>query len=376
MAYKNLRCRALAVGAVLSLGVCLPLQSVVYAQEDSHSQTPELANAVSEAVAGTPSSGGEIASVKSGDGFAAQSDDFKVGIPENSSDSITVTKESIGGVEKAVAIGVGGEGGQVGELAPDGSVVYNGESGVSQTVQATEGGVRIHNIIQSDQAPTEFVHKLDLPNGARLVKASELELSGEDAENATVELQENQGAANEGIDPILIVDQDDKLIAGFGEAWAKDASGADVLTSYEIRDGALVQKVDHQLQDVQYPVVADPYLFIDLVKSANWVEHDEGWTLEVVPTGWARAHSFSRPSISYLVGSLGWDELYDKYKDEGRGIKTNLGGMRDQWICHQQLVGVRAPRKETWNLDEWRPDVGYIETVNTQCNPGGTRFFD
>jgi hypothetical protein len=46
---------------------------------------------------------------------------------------------------------------------------------------------------------------------------------------------------------------------------------------------------------------------------------------------------------------------------------TNLGGMRDQYICHQQI----AFAKRTSNLDEWRPDVSYSATVRARCNPGG-----
>jgi len=45
--------------------------------------------------------------------------------------------------------------------------------------------------------------------------------------------------------------------------------------------------------------------------------------------------------------------------------------MRDQCICHVQIVSVRSSRKPTWNLDEWRPNVGYAQTVNSACNPGG-----
>jgi len=63
------------------------------------------------------------------------------------------------------------------------------------------------------------------------------------------------------------------------------------------------------------------------------------------------------------------DELYSKYKDAG--LNTNLQGMRDQYICHVQIVSVRSSRKPTWNLDEWRPNVGYAQTVNSACNPGG-----
>lgn len=119
-----------------------------------------------------------------------------------------------------------------------------------------------------------------------------------------------------------------------------------------------------------YPVVADPYFGYDLIQSARWVWHSgAGWTFEVTPTGWARWNAGG-----YLPGVYGWNELYSKYRY--RGLNTNLNGMRDQYICHRQIVALRAPNKPTWNLDEWRPDVGYWQTLNTSCNPGGAKWFD
>lgn len=70
----------------------------------------------------------------------------------------------------------------------------------------------------------------------------------------------------------------------------------------------------------------------------------------VAPTGWARLNAGG-----YAVGVARWNELYSKYRN--RGLNTNLDGMRDQFICHQQIVALRSPRKPTWNLDEWRPNV-------------------
>jgi len=241
-----------------------------------------------------------------------------------------------------------------------GSVVYSGET-TGRTVHATKDGVRISNIIRSADAPNEYVHKLTLPNGAKVMRASEYQLSGEDAENSKAASAQTTNATGESADPIVVVDKNNMLIAGFGEAWAKDANGKDMPTNYEIKDGSLIQKVDHNQPGVQYPVVADPYLWIDLIDSAEWLQRDEGWTLSVTPTLWARANA-----PGYLIGVWGWNELYDKYKDVGRGINTNIGGLRDQYICHQQF----AFFKDRWNLDEWRPDVSYPSTVAAGCNPG------
>lgn len=138
-------------------------------------------------------------------------------------------------------------------------------------------------------------------------------------------------------------------------------------TSYEIRGNNVIQHVDKTGGNC--PIVADPWLWIDLISSATWSYHPEGWTLMVAPSGWARAQAGS-----YAVGAADWNELYSKYRN--RGLNTNLAGMRDQLIRHQQIVAIRSPRKPTWNLDEWRPNIGYLQTVNTSCNPGGSKWFD
>lgn len=372
---KKLRLRVASGSLAICLCVMIPLQSHAQPHEDAQSYTQEVANSVSSAVAETPSSGGEVASTKVADGFEAQTEDIVVSVPNKPTPEVITTDNSTSRGKQTITIGLNGADLEEGQLASDGSVVFKGKGNMSQTVQATQEGVRIHNVIESEDGPTEFVHTLGLPEGTKLVHASELELSDEDAEDAAATREQVESNSNDE-DPIIIVDNNNEFIAGFGRAWAKDASGADVPTNYEIRDGALVQKVEHNAGSVQYPIVADPYLFWDLVKSAEWVEHEDGWTLNVTPTGFARAAAFDYPHNTFSIGSLGWSELYDKYKDQGRGIKHNLGGMRDQWICHQQIVAIRAPGKETWNLDEWRPDVSYIETVNTQCNPGGPRLFD
>jgi Protein of unknown function (DUF2599) len=104
---------------------------------------------------------------------------------------------------------------------------------------------------------------------------------------------------------------------------------------------------------------------VSYIHSARWDPTSRGWTLRVTPTAFARAAGILGLPQSYRAGVDGWKELYAKYKD--RGLNTNLGGMRDQYICHQQI----AYAKRTWNLDEWRPDVSYSATVRAGCNPGG-----
>lgn len=106
-----------------------------------------------------------------------------------------------------------------------------------------------------------------------------------------------------------------------------------------------VTKFNHLSGNVRYPVVADPWLGLALVSNATCKQDNLcRWTLAVTPTLWARLQAGG-----YLPGVAGWNELYAKYKNVGRGIKVNLGGMADQYICHQQVVAIRLPTKSTWN---------------------------
>ncbi len=228
-------------------------------------------------------------------------------------------------------------------LTKDGSLVYDDLANRADiTVQAVSSGVRIATKLESASAPTRYSFGLTVPTGA------------------TVAMSDTS---------VLIADAAGEFLGGLSPAWAQDANGVDVPTHYELSGNVVTQVVDTSNTAIAYPVVADPYLWRDLISSARWAYHTEGWTLMVAPTGWARFNAGS-----YGIGKLDWNELYAKYRNSG--LNTNLGGMRDQLICHQQIVAIRSPRKPTWNLDEWRPDVSYTSTVNASCNPGGSRWFD
>lgn len=358
------------VSALLCVGTAAIVQSQAFAQEAEQlpdDRVAEIASAVEKANTNEASSTAKVPSTSTPSGFEALSNDMAVTISQNPSEGVTLTKQSSGG-NQSITIGIADSAQHTGELANDGSVVFQGNNrSTSHSVQVMEEGVQIHNVMENADAPIEFVHKLTLPEGAKLLKASEVPLSSDDAATAGESQPKVDELTNgaQSSDPFVIVDQDNKLIGGFAEPWAKDAKGAEVPTSYEVRGNSLVQKVDHKQENVQYPVVADPYFGKDLIKSAAWTESEDGWTLEVTPTNWARKFAGG-----YLPGAAGWDELLEKYRDDGRGITINLDGLRDQYICHQQVVAIVEPEKPTWNIDEWRPDVSYLQTVNERCNPG------
>lgn len=271
---------------------------------------------------------------------------LSIRIPNNNAGKVELERP---GSEINSHLGIGlPSGGDVKDavIARGGTVTYQHSlKAADVAVQPFKKGVRVVTVIQGDKAPSEFVYPVDVPAGG------------------SMKVGQDGG--------VLVVDARGLPRGGFTTPWAKDNQGRDVATHYELRGNTIVQVVSHH--GAAYPVVADPWLWMNLIQDARWVFDTaaKGFTLKVTPTTWARVNAGS-----YLVGVAGWNELYSKYKDVGRRIRTNINGMRDQYICHQQFVALRSPRKSTWNLDEWRPDVGYLKTVNASCNPGGRSEFD
>jgi hypothetical protein len=88
------------------------------------------------------------------------------------------------------------------------------------------------------------------------------------------------------------------------------------------------------------------------VRSATWGEREGGRSLAVDPTPWARQ--------SGIVGeATAWAQLVASEPE------ADSRTMRDQFDCH----ALGAPDKATWNLEPWRPDVGFLATAAARCNP-------
>lgn len=316
------------------------VQGLAFANEDQGSTEQQIADAVAQA---TPSELPLVSTeaVAKHDGFKANGL-VDIDIPSDSTKPIVLTSDE--GEELKVHFDPSVE--TEGALADDGSVVYQQGNHVAQTAQPTDDGVRINTVITNSEASEEYRHVIDLPDGVRMVTGTQLE-----------ELTPEEFRA-ESSNGIFFLNEANELVGGISAPWAVDAEGNNIPTSYAIDGNAVIQYVAHKAADYSYPVVADPWLGFSLIAGASWVKRSQGWTLSVKPTGWARANA-----PGYLVGVAGWDELYSKYKN--KGLNKNLGGMKDQYICHQQF----AFFKSEWNLDEWRPDVSYARTVAAKCNP-------
>lgn len=328
------------------MAICLTLLlpagvSAAETANDDPQAVADLVNAVAP-----PVDADRTTPIPDGPGLVAYGDGgLAVDLPEDGSGSVALDGGP-GDPRPPLVVDLPGAARSAGpEVAADGTVVYESGLGAPDVaVQTFDSGIRVQTVLHDDAAQRRHEYAVVVPPGGRIDRT------------------EDGG--------LLVLDASSVPLGGFGAPWAKDATGADVPTHYQVT-GDVVTQVVEVGSTATYPVVADPWLWVDLVQSARWVQRPDGWTLEVTPTGWARANAGG-----YAVGAAGWSELYAKYRNVGRGIRYNLDGMRDQWICHQQIVAIRAPRKPTWNLDEWRPNYSYAQTVNASCNPGGARWFD
>ncbi|PQP04066.1 MULTISPECIES: DUF2599 domain-containing protein [Pseudomonas] len=94
---------------------------------------------------------------------------------------------------------------------------------------------------------------------------------------------------------------------------------------------------------------------VKYVASAQWVYRDYQWSFSITPTPCARK---TPPEGTPFL----WDELSRDYSNSRYWKNTH--GMRHQLICHLAI----ARDKPQWNLEPWRPDVGYSKTLEAGCN--------
>lgn len=103
----------------------------------------------------------------------------------------------------------------------------------------------------------------------------------------------------------------------------------------------------------------DPYAGLPLIDHLTWTDTIDGSRLLVFPT------EAGRKTTAGDAGDRAWQEVLTR--DPAAGTP----GMADQFRCHWVWARLIRPDKPSWNLEPWRPAVGYQATVDAQCNPGG-----
>lgn len=96
-----------------------------------------------------------------------------------------------------------------------------------------------------------------------------------------------------------------------------------------------------------------------LIRKAVWSHPSEGYRLHVTPSAAGRRQAAQEPQRA-LRQALARSRPYPV---PVRG--QVLGSLLNQLKCHAEF----AATKPRWNLEAWRPDVGYARTVAALCNP-------
>lgn len=210
--------------------------------------------------------------------------------------------------------------------ADSGIVSYDNHDGSATVAVANEdSSTSLHTIIEGPNAPQEYSY--DYVGDVRL---EQLPDGG-----------------------IVLVDRSGDLVASIAEPWAKDARGRTVSTRYIVKGSTLTQIVEHDAGSA-YPIVADPTTLGSNTFYTKVVQNSgsQGLYISVYPA-----------QIKWNAYS--GDTIYANY----RAIVPSAyqgNKWRDQLVCHAANVGIW---KSPWNLDSWRPDVGYARTVLAGCNP-------
>ena len=198
-----------------------------------------------------------------------------------------------------------------------------------------DGSVAIHSVLADASAPTSYDYTLDLPAGS------------------SIQVDPNGGGA-------VAVGSDGEALLVIGAPWATDANGNSIPTSYSASGNVLTQHVQISA-DTAFPVVADPWLGVNLVASYSWTwVSGSGWKLNVNPTLAARSFTGSYGYI--VIGRAGWDELRNRIPSAQR-TRLNESG-KGQYVCHMGFAGFDAQ----WNLELWKKAKSDAAWVLSKCN--------
>ncbi|MDO5633258.1 MAG: DUF2599 domain-containing protein [Micrococcus sp.] len=193
--------------------------------------------------------------------------------------------------------------------------------------------VQAHTVIEGPSAPSSYTYRIGLPDGGQMIPAG---------------------------DAVLILDSEGEMVAGVAPAWANDAEGRELSTSYEIDGDLLTQVVDHS--DAAYPVVADPWLGVNLFGHVytDWTGGDMRVNARVSPWGlavWAGAAGGGILGGQVILNTAGWTEVQSRGADVRHAL--NKPSQRQQFECHalaSAFTGRPGDRWPEWNLEKWRPN--------------------
>ena len=203
-----------------------------------------------------------------------------------------------------------------------GGIAYDNRNGsLTVPVTKTDGSVQITTVIEHSNAPIAYSYDL--------TGASELTLTLFD-----------DGS-------VVLHDADGGYAGGVAPPWAYDAVGDPVKTWYEVSGLTLTQIVAHDSDSPAYPIVADPWLGINLFGTIS-VDSVQGQPrVNLTPSPWGYAQ-WGTVSGLVIMNTAGWDEAWTRSASIQSAL--NKPSQRQQFECH----ALGSPFAGTWNLEKFR----------------------
>jgi hypothetical protein len=157
---------------------------------------------------------------------------------------------------------------------------------------------------------------------------------------------------------VLIVDAKGVMIGGISRPWAYDANGKPVKTQFEFSKGKLIQHVFHDSANFEYPIIADPWIGIDLYHDPYVTKHKQGYRINVKPTLWGLTTVSSPTWFAHRA------EVLTKL---GKNAPLWSDTIQEQFYCH--IFGSPAGYPE-YNMESWSPLVPWFQSLFLyRCNP-------
>lgn len=204
----------------------------------------------------------------------------------------------------------------------------NGNASKTVPVAHEDGSLQILTVIESANAPTRYDYEISVPEGGAMT------------------------VIESGV--VLITDAAGKFVGGVAPAWARDAAGNELSTSYEVKGNTLTQVIDHSAA-VEYPVVADPWLGIKLFQNFSRTKEQGDWRYGawVTPLG-AVILGGGGGVGGYVAGQAvfrgaGWDEWKAIWSEV-----SNKPTLQQQYNCHVAASVYGLPFTQDYNLERFR----------------------
>ncbi|SDZ55298.1 hypothetical protein [Herbiconiux ginsengi] len=242
-------------------------------------------------------------------------------IPTDPSDGLILN--STRGVTLEVALPFAGTAADAVDIA-DSAVAYDNGNGSSTVPTAkSDGSVQITTVIQDADAPTSYEYGIGSAGGTSLRLFEDGSVVIEDAAGVT--------------------------LGGVVAPWAYDAEGTPVKTWYEVDGSSLVQVVAHDADSYAYPIVADPWLGINLFSWITVDSYNSQPRVNLQPSPWGAAQ-WASIGGQIVMNTAGWDEAWNWNSTVRSGL--NKDSQRQQFECHS----LGSPFAGTWNLEKFRPN--------------------